>query len=413
MKLFLKYFLFIYLLAISTFEFFVRVNAEAIYLLFPVVTFFFFYFQKKIDLIVIAIIAPFFIVFFLQGLLYGSKIMFAVTLVIRLITIYFAVKIIGKDFIKIFLQVMTVIASYSLVFYILQNVGGYSAMLSLCQKFTSLGIDSTTNIELTRPNFIIYTMRETTNELGLIRNSGPFWEPGLYVVFLNIALFLSLFYTKKVFTKVNTILILSIITTFSTAGILALIVNFSIFGLLNKGVSLPVRVLIVTILTISIPVVFSLPFMNDKIEENINKSDLSYSRFGAAIVHFNIIKDYPLTGMPWSEERYAKYADNISPNGITEIFVRYGVIAGFIFYIFLFRTSAMIMALFNEKGKGYVLFLLFLLLLFGQTIGNSPIFWAIIFVQIPLENFLIKWKQYQKIRLYNYYKQNLQLEKAE
>jgi len=413
MKLYIKYFLFLYLLAISSFEYSVRVNGEALYLLFPVVTFIFFYFKEKFDWIVLIMIFPFVLAYFLQGIFLGSSIFFSLTLAIRLLTIYFSVKIIGKDFLKIFLNTITLIAALSMLLYIFQNVGGYNLMLSICNKFTTLGLDSLVVADFQRPNFIIYTIQIGKNELGLWRNSGPFWEPGLYVVFLNIALFLNLFITKKIINKVNLLIILSIITAFSTAGILALLANFAIFGLVNKSVSLPIRVLVTTLLIASVPLVFSLPFMNDKIEENINRSDLSYSRFGAAIVHFNIVKDYPLTGMPWSEERYAKYADNISPNGLTEIFVRYGIIAGFIYYVLLFRMCTTTMTLFGEKRKGFALFILFLVVLFGQTIGNSAIFWAIIFAQIPLSDFLIKWERFQKLRLYNLQMQKLSIAQNE
>ena len=41
-------------------------------------------------------------IYILQTFLYGSPFYFAITLAVRFITIYFAVKLIGQDFIKIF-----------------------------------------------------------------------------------------------------------------------------------------------------------------------------------------------------------------------------------------------------------------------------------------------------------------------
>jgi hypothetical protein len=131
-------------------------------------------------------------------------------------------------------------------------------------------------------------------------------------------------------------------------------------------------------------------------QDQFNDSDVSYSRFGAAVVHWNIIKDYPITGLPYDETTYSKYADNISPNGITEIFLRFGVIAGFIYYVFLFKASSKMIKMFGNKKKGLGLFLVLTLVLFSETQGNKPIYWAIIFSQIPLSNYLIKWKIFQR-----------------
>ena len=404
-SIYLKYFLFLYLLAIATFEYFVRVNQQATYVLFPAVTFIFFYTQQKIDFLAVKIIVPFVIVFMLQTLLYGSPFYWSLTLLVRLITFYFTVKIIGKDFLKIFMNSMKVIAVISLFLYMLQSVGGNSLLLTLSHKFIPLG--EIRSNDILRPNLMIYTIDTTKNALNFYRNSGPFWEPGLYVIFLNIALFLNLFITKKIFSKLNMLFVVSIITAFSTTGTIGLILVLSIFGLLNKSLGPMYKLLVVIFLIISVPVISTLPFMSDKIDSQINQSNLSYSRFGAAVVHYHIIKDYPFTGMPWSEETYAKYADNISPNGITEIFVRYGIIVGLIYYILLYRTSAIIMQLLGEKNKGYTLFLVFVILIFGETIGNSPIYWALIFAQIPLAEFLEKYKRFKKLQLLQYYSKQL------
>ena len=410
-SIYIKYFLFLYLLAISSFEYFFRVNQMAIYLIFPLVTFGFFYYKKKFDLLVLVIISPFVLVYLLQTVLYGSPFYFAITLAIRLITIYFAVKLIGKDFLRIFINTIKIITISSLIIFLFQIVGGYSILISLSNKFTNLGMDTTI---LNRPNFIIYTVQLIEEGQIFVRNSGPFWEPGLFAVYLNIVLFLNLFIKKRIFENTNLLFILGIITTFSTTGIVALILNFSLFTFLNKSISLPARFVTITFLIISIPIIFSLPFMSEKIEDSYNKSDVSYSRFGAAVVHWNIIQDFPLTGLPSGEEIfarfYSKYADNISPNGITVMFTKYGILVGFFYYFLLYRTGRTIMQLFGEKNKGYAFFIILVIVLFSQTQGNSPIYWAIIFSQFPLADFKMKWERFKKVRLYNYYIQKSEID---
>jgi len=407
-KLYIKYFIFLYILAISSFEFFFRVNQSATYLLFPFVTLGIIYYHERINFSVIIIILPFVFVYIMQTILYGSPFYYAITLAIRLVTIYFSVKIIGIDFLKIFIQTIKIIALVSIVFYLLQYIGfTNNLMISLSHNITNLDSDPLRVID--RPNIIIYTIQTEKNNLMLYRNSGPFWEPGLYSVYLNIALFLNLFIKKRIFNKTNLLFILSIITAFSTMGTIALLINLSLFGLLNKSLSFPIRVLVFSLLITTISAISSLPFMTEKINEQIADSDVSYSRFGAAVVHFKIIKDYPLTGLPYDKTTYSKYADNISPNGITQMFVRYGIIAGFIYYIFLFRTSSTVMKLFGEKNKGYALFIILVIVLFSETQGNTPMYWAIIFSQIPLSDFLLKWNRFQKLRLFNFHLQKSKL----
>ena len=106
----LKYFFFIYILAISTFEFFFRISQVATYLLFPIAGFVFYYYKKRFDYSVLIIILPFFLIYILQHVFYDTPIYFAFSLIIRLLTVYFSLKIIGIEFIKIFINTLKIIS---------------------------------------------------------------------------------------------------------------------------------------------------------------------------------------------------------------------------------------------------------------------------------------------------------------
>ena len=71
------------------------------------------------------------------------------------------------------------------------------------------------------------------------------------------------------------------------------------------------------------------------------------------------------------------------------------------------------MNILGERNKGYALFMILVIVLFSQTQGNTPIYWAFIFSQFPLSDFLLKWKRFKKIRLYNYYLRNNELNSIE
>jgi len=388
LKNFIKYFLLLYVVAISGFEYFFRVGLPATYFLFPFALLFFIVFKLKPDLFVIKIIVPFFIVFLLQHWFYHAPVNYAIALVIRLLTFYLVAKIIGKEFLIIFINIMKIIAIVSIFIYVILYIPSINELLlSFSKRFTNLG----SNLDLypDKPNFIIYCFQIKMKEsLMFYRNSGPFFEPGAYVLFLNIALFLNIYFKNKLFNFTNILLIVNIVSAFSTMGLTALMLIVLFYSMSLKSIKLFHRIFIIIVLVVSIPVVSSLPFMNEKIATQISAVDISYSRFGAALVHWNIIKDYPITGLPYDDKTYSNYADDISPNGITEIFVRYGAIAGIIYYIFLFRASSTIMYTLNYKKHGFFLFMILFIVIFSETLGNKPFYWTLIFSQIPFSNYL-------------------------
>ena len=395
MKLYIKYFLFIYILAISSFEYFFRVTQTATYLLFPIVLFLFFNYNLRFDTKVITVLLTFASIFVLQTILFHSPLYYAFTLVIRLLALYFAAKIIGANFIGIFINTLKIISIIAIFFYVLEYIPPIqNMMLNFSTHFTNLGAKPDDEL-INKPNFIIYAL-QTEYDFGYIRNAGPFWEPGVFVVFLNIALFFNLFIKKKFFERTNILFIVCIITTFSTSGYIGLLANITFFALASKKISIVYRVIMILLLVGSVPAIMSLPFMKDKINENMEQSDLSYSRFGAALVHWQIIQDYPFTGLPYDTTSYDEYADNISPNGVTEIFVRYGVICGFLYYFFLFRASKSLMQFMGYRNRGYLLFFIFVLLIFSECLGNRPIYLTFLFIPYIGLNRVVQRKNIQR-----------------
>lgn len=386
-KTYIKYLLLHVILAISSYEYFFRVGHQAVYLLFPIALLLFILYKEKLDISVVKVILPFLGAYILQYLLYGTPLYFAATFAIRLFTVYLTVKIIGKDFIKIFINTIKVISIVAIFLFAIQQIpAGCKMLLMICDNFTSLGVTSE-GIH-GRPNFIIYAVQPLgVRGLSYFRNSGPFWEPGLYAVFLNIALFLNAFAERKITDKTSILFVISIISTVSTAGLIGLIIIVVLYNIESGNAPLLYRYSLICLLILSIPFILSLPFIGEKIAMQIDDSDISYSRFGAVVVHMNIIKDYPYAGLPYDDnETYSNYADNISPNGITEIFIRYGVFAGIFYYILLFRASNKIMKMLNYNNMGYALFMVFILMIFSQTMGNKPIYWAFVFVPYAIDS---------------------------
>lgn len=380
-KLYIKYFLFIYILAVSGFEYFYRVALPSLYLLFPFVVFLFYNYGLKFDKKVFNIILPFFLVLLLQTIFYDSPIRFAFALVIRFLVLYYVAKIIGDDFIRIYINTIKVIAFISILFYGLEYIPPIKdLMLDFSNNFVNLagGGEDAYN----KPNFIIYALQTDYEDVAYIRNAGPFWEPGVFVIFLNIALFFNLQIKKKIFESTNILFIICIITSFSTSGYISLLANIIFFTQASRSISIFYRLFIILVLLLIIPAIYSLPFMSEKVNNQIEQSDVSYSRFGAAVVHWRVIQDYPLTGLPYENENsgFEKYTDTVSPNGITEIFVTFGIIGGLFYYFYLYKSAAYLMTLIGNKNKAYMLFLILVMLIFSETMENRPIYLLLLFL---------------------------------
>lgn len=136
----------------------------------------------------------------------GAKFSSYVNVGIGIISIFFFNKLITdqEKFISLFEKVMLFICIYSCVCY----------GLNLIFDFTS-----------TTPwTGTLYKLWMGQNIKSLSRNSGPFWEPGIFQIYIVIALYFSLFFFKNKKGKFPLLYILifgiTILTTISTTGYL-------------------------------------------------------------------------------------------------------------------------------------------------------------------------------------------------
>ena len=102
------------------------------------------------------------------------------------------------------------------------------------------------------------------------RNSGPFWEPGVFGIFINISIFFKLFLEKA---KLNRALleIASVLTTFSTTNylILFLLLTFY-FAMSSKHI---IRLIyLVGSITLFMVIVLNTDFLYNKISTQIEQA---------------------------------------------------------------------------------------------------------------------------------------------
>ncbi|MEG0775048.1 O-antigen ligase family protein [Clostridium sp.] len=204
-----------------------------------------------------------------------------------------------KQFTIIFVNIITFIAVISLIFMLLNDI-----IRPYINSFKTVE-----GISASYKNLYIYLYPLYTP----YRNTGIFWEPGAYQVFLNLALCFVLLLKehKRVFLKIS-VLVLTILSTSSTTGYILMILILITFILSRKKNNK--NILLVIIISISLIYVLSSKTIIDNISTKLmfngieNASTLQ--RFYATRADRDIMLMKPLTGIGFSN-----YMNTVVTNG--------------------------------------------------------------------------------------------------
>ncbi|GAA4457299.1 hypothetical protein GCM10023189_27780 [Nibrella saemangeumensis] len=292
------------------------------------------------------IIVAFFLLELVQALYFNNFVFTSLlSLLVKLFLIYFVVQICGIRLIKYYTDIMYVSALLALPIYFLTFIPAVEGFLieNVAEVFFKPFFALGKSLYETSSNIIIYTFNPYAKEV-IIRNSGPFWEPGAFAVFLNLALIFNLAYRKTLLNRQNNLFIISIITTFSTAGYVTLFIILIGYVLTSQSIGRGVKAFYVTLLLFgAISAYDEFAFLGSKIQENISlaKED-NTSRFGSAYLDIIDIIKNPLIGYGRrSENRFGQLAKSLDAsihrnNGVTFLMATYGVPAAILYFITLF-----------------------------------------------------------------------------
>ena len=219
----------------------------------------------KIDLVFIFIIFMFILWEVIQSFYFQS---FSLKSVVgtfgRFTFAYLVIKSVGQRFITTYVNLIYFLSIISLVFYVLFFFPQITSQLISIAIKDPLFPLKTQSYQLS-PNFILINF----NGYKELRNSGPFWEPGAFSVYINIALLLNILVKNKIFNKKNLLFTITIITTLSTAGFLTLFfIISSVYVLLNPSLKkvfilIPIIILLRILLSLKEPItVIPLVFFN-------------------------------------------------------------------------------------------------------------------------------------------------------
>lgn len=278
--------------------------------------------------------------------------------------------ILGVKFRNAYLKAITFTAVVSLIFFSLYYFTGWH-----------------TGISFGRNNSILIYNQLLSDEP---RNSGMFWEPGAFQAYINLVPLMFYNELKQLWKRERfscIILILALITTFSTTGyvvFLFIIGTALIKTTHNKFFKAIIGVAVFAIVVYSFT---SLDFIGEKISEQyenaltIEKGDVSWTRFGAAMVDSYEIARNPITGNGFlMDARYPGLGELMSGsgNGFTGALNMFGIIIILFYIIQLYKSTPGI--LISDK---LIFAVAVILILQGEYLLNYSMFWALLFIKYP------------------------------
>lgn len=267
------------------------------------------------------------------------------------------------------------------------NVMFYISLLSLflmgLDLFGVIEFLPHTYIEDDRVYYFFYQTRP-----DFFRNSGMFWEPGVFSNYLILCIALILPQSKRISKFRLFVIIATIISTFSTSGYLILFLLF-FYKMIKLNLFNILSTFVISFFFYLIYI--SSPFLNEKITEQNDialnaEGDMNYTRLGQLLFDLHYIEKHPLIGNGMHVK--TRYSDHPifqdetfevgHGNGFSQFIVSFGVL----FAIFYFVLVARNVWFFQNNKFGYSLFfiLMIILSLQNEPMMTYPFYWGFLFL---------------------------------
>ncbi len=314
-------------------------------------------------------------------------------LVLRITTAYLAVKLLGENFLNYFIRVMIFFTIVSLLFFIPIFIKPefLDTLVNATPSFLSYQYELW-GFQIDRKTLVIYNLLQ---EADRIRNCGPFWEPGAFGGYLIIAFMFNTIRQGSILNKINLLFIIAVITTMSTTAYLALFL-FIVCYIFFQDYTVAVKSLIIVFGIAGYIAFQTIPFLGDKIKaENAGAQDAieevgGDTRMASAILDWDDIKGYPFSGRGlWNETRVdKKFEYAIRNNGFTNFIAQWGVFFFFFYFYWYYKGFYQFCRInYSSNYIPFVLLIIIWLLSFSENYFDSPFFWALVFIHIPLRTY--------------------------
>lgn len=305
-----------------------------------------------------------------------------VNFIAKLYTIFLATLFLGAKFRYTYFNLIYIISAISLI----------------CLTLNYLGINMGVQFEKYRTIFV-YNSFIHFEKANIHRNCGMFWEPGAFQGYIMLAF---LFYINdykslwKTHKRKCVILSLALLTTFSTTGYIVYILYIT-YIIFTNHINYYIKTLVILIMLIcNIYAYNNIDFLGEKIEEqyenaqNLRTGDVSWTRMGALMIDIQHIKKHPMIGNGFvMTSRYGVLGNKMhgSGNGFTGAINMFGIPCILIYLILVYRNL-------NFTNLQKIFFVsIIIILLNGEFFLNYPLFWGLIFINIPQNTFALKRNQ--------------------
>ncbi len=337
--------------------------------------------SKRFDRVIVSYNLVFLALFGLHLLAYDKFILgIIVAYFMRIYFAYFTVKIIGRDIDKYIVNQIYFFSIISLIITFLIFINPSLADF-IYSNITPI-FDKITLFQPNRQHFIIYTM-ELGYKVEIPRNSGPFWEPGGFSVFLFIALTFNLIRDKKFFNKKNTIFLIALLTTQSTTAYLAFFIFVCIYILISYR-SIYSFIMMPVLIFLFLNLYTNLNFMEEKVDKMYKESQKAgtekvYSRIVSGKINMENFYSSPIFGIG----RFFQVADdqNTGNNGTTLLLAEFGAVGFGYYFLMMFLSYRKYCRRYNFNSYFPLAIIAGLLVLgYSQGIFQKPFFMALCFM---------------------------------
>ena len=310
-----------------------------------------------------------------QNLIGQSSASALINFTIRIFIYYFAVMCI-VGFPKILVTIVKWICIISLIMYVLMLVPSLRDIArSIFYGVKPIAGLSDDLVSSNPGQSMIFYFLPDSFGVSEFRNSGPFWEPGMFAVFINIALCLNIIKSKCI-NKTSCIFIIASISTLSTSSAIMTIciISYYLFFINKVRISSIIYFFIVGVVVI---IFLESDFGLEKIQHDIS-NETSYSRFGAIAYHMELIQKYF-----WFGQGFNSYGNTLlqtSPNGLTIVLLFWGIPVAICYYILLYRGCKHLCKIYTHELKFknvVILFLTFLIVAFSQDVTTRHFYYVV------------------------------------
>lgn len=236
-------------------------------------------------------------------------------------------------------------------------------------------------------NMILYTINnieiDAENEFGLVlRNAGFAWEPGAFASMTCLGLFCNMMRTNLKLRDNRSlwVLLVALLSSQSTTGFMILMVSLVFWLIINK------KYLYLLLLVPVIVAVFNLPFVKDKLYEEIDNLQYFDARdYSGAIgrlyslqLNFEEFLRHPIIGLGGYTEGtwLAQHGFDVATiSGIGNMLVFFGAVMTALFLFLLIKACLLVQKVFDSPNA-WILIVVMLGMMVSYNLWKQPVFIA-------------------------------------